>query len=122
MRRVVIYAAVVMLSTLGVEAGATLPASATVLFNQPAARVCIGHTFKVGVWYQQFSGGSRKYRVTVRNPSGKVVLYRHGRAPTSRWIFWHVRAGEVGRYHTVYRIIVSGRWKPYRAATAAHHC
>ena len=37
---------------------------AVVLVNQPAARVCTGHTFRVGVWYQR-SGGSRAYRVAV---------------------------------------------------------
>ena len=122
MRKVVVYAAVTMLTTFGVLVGTAVPASATVLFNQPVARVCIGHTFKVGVWYQSFSGGSRKYRVTVRNPDGTVVLYQTGKAPTSRWRFWHVPAREAGTYRTVYRIIVSGSWKPYRATTTARHC
>jgi hypothetical protein len=110
-----------MLATVGIVVGTTVPASASVLFNVPAARVCVGHTFKVGVWYQQ-SGGSRKYRVTVRNPHGTVVLYKHGEAPTLRWRYWHVRARDAGRYHTVYRTIVSGKWKPYRAVTKAHRC
>jgi hypothetical protein len=118
----VAYAAVTVLMAVGVALGTMAPASATVLINQPAARVCIGHRFKVGVWYQQSSGGSRRYRVTVRNPHGTVVLSRHGRAPSAHWLFWHVRASQVGTYHTVYRTIVGGKWRPYRATTKAHHC
>src|SRR5690348_4939943 len=34
-----------------------------VLINQPASRVCAGNRFTVGVWYQQFSGGSRALSV-----------------------------------------------------------
>jgi hypothetical protein len=55
-----------------------------VLINQPASRVCAGNRFTVGVWYQQFSGGSRAYRVLVYNPSGTLIFYRSGLAsPTA---------------------------------------
>jgi hypothetical protein len=96
---------------------------AVVLVNQPAARVCTGKTFKVGVWYQQ-SGGSRAYRVAVYNPRGHRIFYRHGRAPLGNWKFWRIRAWRAGTYRTVY----SGHWKKptvwtkYRAKTRSRHC
>lgn len=97
---------------------------ATVLVNQPVSSVCVGKTFKVGVWYQQFSGGSRAYRVAVYNPAGKRILYRHGRAPSARWRFWKVRPEMVGKYHTVYsgHWRSAAKWSRYRATTRAHRC
>jgi hypothetical protein len=94
------------------------------LVNQPASSVCIGKTFTVGVWYQQFSGGSRSYRVDVYSPRGVRVLYKHGRAPSSNWTFWNVRAKLPGKYRTVYWTHpgTSPRWAPYRAKTMAHRC
>jgi hypothetical protein len=105
------------------QASATAAAPATVLVNQPAAAVCVGKTFKVGVWYQQ-SGGSRAYRVAVYNPRGVRVFYRHGSAPTAHWSFWRVRAKLAGTYLTTY----SGHWKKatvwtkFRVRTRARHC
>jgi hypothetical protein len=97
---------------------------AMVLVNQPAATVCVGATFKVGVWYQQFSGGSRAYRVAVYNPAGKRILYRHGRAPSAQWKFWKIRPKLVGKYHTVYsgHWHSASKWSKYRATTRAHRC
>lgn len=100
------------------------PADAMVLVNQPASSVCVGHTFKVGVWYQQYSGGSRAYRVAVYGPAGKRLLYKHGRAIAAHWRFWKVRAARPGKYHTVY----SGhwrhpkRWDHYKVTTKASRC
>ena len=82
-------------------------APSVVLVNQPAASVCVGRKFTVGVWYQQISGGSRAYRVAVYGPAGKRLLYKHGRASSAHWRFWKVRAARPGKYHTVY----SGHWK-----------
>jgi hypothetical protein len=98
---------------------------AVVLVNQPAARVCTGHTFKVGVWYQR-SGGSPAYRVAVYNPRGRRIFYRHGAASSARWKFWRIRAWRAGTFRTVY----SGHWNPgkpsswvkYRARTRSRRC
>lgn len=97
---------------------------AMVLVNQPVARVCVGATFKVGVWYQQFSGGSRAYRVAVYNPAGRRILYRHGRAPSAHWKFWKIRPKLAGKYHTVYsgHWHSASKWSKYRATTRAHRC
>jgi hypothetical protein len=94
-----------------------------VLVNQPASRVCVGNKFTVGVWYQQFSGGSRAYRVLVYNPSWKLIFYRKGYASATAWKFWHIRAWRVGNYHTTYKLKnSSGHWVKYRATTRSHRC
>ena len=94
-----------------------------VLINQPASRVCVGKTFTVGVWYQQFSGGSRAYRILVYNPSWKLIFYRSGLASPTAWKFWHIRARRLGKYHTTYKLKdSSGRWFKYRAVTLSHRC
>ena len=74
-----------------------------------ASSVCVGKIFKVGVWYQQFSGDSRRYRVAVYNPGWRRVLYKRGRAPSSHWRFWRVRTTRTGKYHTVYRTRYQGK-------------
>jgi hypothetical protein len=94
-----------------------------VLINQPASRVCAGNRFTVGVWYQQFSGGSRAYRVLVYNPSGTLIFYRSGLASPTAWALWHIRASRVGNYHTTYKVKnSSGQWFKYRTATWSHRC
>jgi hypothetical protein len=105
------------------QKAALMMAPDVVLVNQPASRVCTGNRFTVGVWYQQFSGGSRAYRVLVFNPSGKLILYRRGYASPAAWTFWHVRATRVGNYHTTYKVKnSSGQWSRYRTVTRSHHC
>jgi hypothetical protein len=97
---------------------------AMVLVNQPFSTVCVGRSFRVGVWYQQLSGGSRAYRVAVYNPRGRRILYKHGRAPSGQWKFWSIHPKLTGRYHTVY----SGHWKQqsvwtkYRVTTRSRQC
>ena len=83
---------------------ATGTASATVLVNQPAASVCEGHTFQVGVWYQSYSGGSRHYRVRVYNPRGVKILDKRGFASAVSWRFWTIRTHRVGRFTTIYNL------------------
>jgi len=96
---------------------------AVVLVNQPVSRVCAGHRFTVGVWYQSFSGGSRAYRVAVYNPKGRLVFWTKGRAPSPAWRFWHVRAWRTGKFRTVYHTKnSSGRWIRYAATTTSRTC
>jgi hypothetical protein len=102
--------------------GVATPAMAQVLVNQPASRVCVSRTFKVGVWYQDFTGGSRAYRLDVYGPGGSRILHKHGDASATAWKFWHVRATRTGKYRTVYFTRSKGAWHPYRAATKAHRC
>src|SRR5262249_46351805 len=99
-------------------------APAVVLVNQPVGSVCVGRTFRVGVFYQQYSGGSRAYRVAVYNRRGGRPLYRHGRGSSARWKFWTIRPKLIGVYRTVY----SGHWRhpdvwtKYRATTRSKRC
>ena len=115
-----------------VQSGATGPGEgggpgvtpSVVLVSQPPASVCAGHRFRVGVWYQRISGGSRAYRVAVSGPRHRRFFYRHGRAPSARWRFWRVLAGRAGRYVTRYYTHRPGStlWTVYRAITIANRC
>jgi hypothetical protein len=113
-------ACVVTLAVLAVLFGTVGPARADVLVNQPASSVLVGNTFRVGVWYQQFSGGSRWYSVAVYNPAGHRVLNERGYAPSAHWRFWKIRAQMAGKYLTVYRGITNGKAWAYRVITRAH--
>jgi hypothetical protein len=103
---------------------ARLSAPAVVLINQPAARICVGHTFTVGVWFQQLSGGSRAYRIAVSGPRHRRFFYRHGTARSSSWRFWKIRAGRRGKYRTLYfsHRPGSAKWSKYTAMTRARRC
>jgi hypothetical protein len=57
---------------------------------------------QVGVWYQQYSGGTRHYWVGVYDPDGRLVFSRTGSASPAHWTFWHVKASRRGHYHTLY--------------------
>ena len=99
-------------------------APGVVLINQPARSVCAGHKFRVGVWFQQFSGGSRAYRIAISGPRHRRFFYRHGLAPASRWRFWRVTAGRAGQYRVRYsgHRPGSARWTTYLAITRARRC
>jgi len=79
-------------------------ASAIVMVSSPRShvRVDVGH-IRPAVWYRDWDGGPRAYRVRVINPRGHVVFARHGRAPM-RWRTWSVTPHLVGTYRTVYRV------------------
>ena len=101
---------------------AAAPASADVLVEIPRSQVCVGDQFRVGVWYQEFSGGPRTYRLRVTGPSGHVVLSKHGKA-TVHWKYWHVTADAAGVHKTLYRPGrgVEDQWH-IRARTRATRC
>jgi|SRR5680860_314439 len=95
--------AVVLGALLVAGSGFFAPASADVLISAPQSRVCVGKTIKVGVWYQSYSGGPRRYRIKVYGPNGGVVFSKSGRARSDRWTYWRVPARRLGTYQTVYR-------------------
>jgi hypothetical protein len=107
-----------------VTASARPSAPAVVLINQPPRSVCAGHKFRVGVWFQRISGGSRAYRVVVTGPRHRRFFYRAGNAPTGHWRFWHVLAGRKGSYVTVYSGHQPGSsmWSRFRSVTRARRC
>ena len=95
----------------------------TVLVNQPPSTVCVGTKLTVGVWYQQFSGGSRAYRIHVYDPSWALIFKRHGWASPAAWKLWHIHAGRVGKYHTTYTLKnSSGQWFKYPVVTRSRRC
>jgi hypothetical protein len=95
-----------------------------VLINQPVRTVCTGHAFKVGVWFQRISGGSRAYRIAVSGPLHRRLFYRAGKAPSSHWRFWRVLAGRSGKYRTVYSSHRPGskKWSRFVARMRARRC
>ncbi|HET9896038.1 MAG TPA: hypothetical protein VFQ44_14010 [Streptosporangiaceae bacterium] len=95
-----------------------------VLVNQPAASLCAGHKFKVGVWYQSLSGGSRAYRISIWGPAHRRFFYRQGKASPEHWKFWHVLAGRRGRYRVVYSGHKPGsaKWTKFPLVVHAKHC
>ncbi len=97
---------------------------AVVLVNQPVSSVCAGHKFTVGVWYQQISGGSRAYRISIWGPRHRRFFYRYGLASARDWRYWHVKAGRKGRYRVVYSGHQPGRkkWSRYQAIVRARRC
>jgi hypothetical protein len=75
-------------------------ASSEVLVNAPAARGCLGNSIDVGVWHKQTSP-ERGYRVTIFDPTGRVVFSRAGLA-TDTWQIWHYLPRRTGLFRTVY--------------------
>ncbi len=99
-------------------------APAVVLINQPVNSLCSGHRFRVGVWYQSFSGGSRAYRISIWGPRHIRFFYRHGLASAKHWRFWMVKAGRRGRYRIVYsgHRPGSAKWTRFQVIIHARHC
>lgn len=95
-----------------------------VLVNQPVSSVCTGHRFKVGVWYQSFSGGSRAYRIAIWGPRHIRFFYRSGLATAKHWRFWMVTAGRRGRYRIVYSGHRPGskKWTKFQIFVHARRC
>ncbi|HEY3021488.1 MAG TPA: hypothetical protein VGJ32_14920 [Solirubrobacteraceae bacterium] len=65
-------------------------ASADVLVNDPGHSIRCGHSLRVGVWYQQFSGGPRWARISIETPGGKVLMRLRVTA-TTHWRYWSYR-------------------------------
>ena len=111
-----------MISGSAAVAATATPASATVLVNYPGTSVKVGHTFKVGDWYQQASGGSRWYSTSVYNPSGSRVLHKTGYASSSSWKLWNIKAIRTGNYKVRYDIGQgNGHYLSFWYTVRSHH-
>ena len=82
----------------------TVPAHATVLYSAPKRQVCVHDegAVRIGYWFQEHSGGSRRVNFRVRNPEGDI--YRATRRATTQWRYFRFGTVHVG----VYRIKMSG--------------
>src|SRR5437763_15510804 len=78
-------------------------ASAVVMISSPRSHVVVntGH-IRPAVWYRDWDGGSRVYRVRVINPRGHVIFARHGIAPKQSRTS-SVTPHLLGVYNTAYR-------------------
>ena len=109
-------ALLVSVVALALGAVTATPAEAVVLVSAPPRTAFCLDRIKLGVWYQAYSGGSRRYRVAVFNPAGRRVFLRTGIAPSSRWRIFRFRPIDYpgvrfgwSRYRVVYRNPTWGR-------------
>ena len=103
------------LALLAAAAVATKGADAapSVQVRIPVSRVCINTIggIKLGVRWNGI--GPRRFRVSLYDPSGKVLLARHGLARRV-WKRWAYRPTLGGVYRTVYTLI--GHTRRYRTS------
>jgi hypothetical protein len=93
------------------------------LITTPPARVCHYHRFTVGVWAQPgTSWANRRYVVNVYNPHWVRVLHQVGHAPTDHWLYWHPKAWQLGKYHTIYKTWHNGVLYRSKYVTRSHRC
>jgi hypothetical protein len=117
-------AATIVILIFAVSGVTATTASAVVLVNRPVSRICAGHRFTVGVWYQSISGGSRAYRISIWGPRHVRFFFRHGVASAKHWRFWKVKAGRRGRYRIVYSGHRPGakKWTKFQMFVHARRC
>lgn len=88
---------------VGIALASAGSAGAAVLVNYDGGTIHLGQSLRLGVWYQSFSGGPRKYWEGVWSvPQHKWIFQHYGTAPARGWQFWHVKPAKRGEYHTVY--------------------
>jgi hypothetical protein len=97
------------------------PASATVLINYPGTSVKVGHTFTVGDWFQQWSGGSRWFTTNVYSPTGARIFHEVGYAPSAHWDLWAIKAARTGTYRVMYEVRRHGGRDAYAWYTVTSH-
>ena len=104
---------VALLAAAAVGSGGAGAAAASVQVRIPVNRVCTNTIggIKLGVRWNGI--GSRRFRVRLYDPSGKVVLARHGLA-TRAWKRWAYRPTLGGVYRTVY--MLPGLTRRYRTS------
>ena len=85
--------------------GAPVPskaASSDILISAVPSNVCLGSSFKVGVMYRAWAGGTNHYSIEIYNPSHRLVFYRVGKALNLKWKEWRITPATSGRYKTIY--------------------
>ena len=107
----VAVAAVAAASVGSRSAGAV---AASVQVRAPAARVCTNTVAGIKLGVRWNGVGLRRYRVRLYDPSGKVVLARHGLAARA-WKRWSYRPTLGGVYRTVYAL--PGITRRYRTSS-----
>jgi hypothetical protein len=95
--------ALATVSGAGAVLATATPASADVLVNYDGGTIHLWQSMRVGVWYQQSSGGSKGYWAGVWSVSAhKWIFTRSGYASATGWKYWSVKPPKRGKYHTVY--------------------
>ena len=111
-RLIVLVAATATVAAAGSSGAGAVTAG--VQARVPAARVCLNTIDGIRLGVRWNGVGSRRFRVRLYDPSGKVVLARHGLA-TRAWKRWAYRPTLGGAYRTVYTL--PGRTRRYRTSS-----
>src|SRR5439155_7213284 len=91
------------LAVSGGTAIATSHRATDVLVQPPESRRYVGDLMTFGVWYQSYSGGPRRYSLSVYSPRGRRVFYVAG-AATTKWRIYRYAPQDVGLYRTVFTL------------------
>jgi len=105
---------VALLAAAAVGSGGAGARAATVQVRIPVSRVCIDTIDGIKLGVRWNGSGSRRFRVRLYDPNGKVVLARHGLA-TRAWKRWAYRPTRGGVYRTVYTL--PGRARRYSTSS-----
>ena len=77
-------------------------ARADVLVVYPGWKGCVDQRFRVGVSYDEATGGARRFDIRIFDPSGEMVWSREGKAE-ARGASWSYRPRRAGYYSISYR-------------------
>jgi hypothetical protein len=105
---------VALLAAAAVASGGAGAAAASVQVRIPAAHVCINTIGGIKLGVRWNGVGARRFGVRLYDPTGKVVLARHGLASRA-WRRWAYRPTLGGVYRTVYTL--PGRTLRYRTSS-----
>ena len=111
-RLIVLVAATATVAAAGSSGAGAVTAG--VQARVPAARVCLNTIGGIKLGVRWTGTGTRRFRVSLYDPNGKVVLARHGLA-TRAWKRWAYRPTLGGVYRTVYTL--PGLTRRYRTSS-----
>src|SRR5260370_13573912 len=58
-------------------------APAVILINQPLSSLCVGNKFTFGVWYQEISGGSSTFTISLSGTRTIICSLRLAQPPST---------------------------------------
>jgi hypothetical protein len=94
---------VIALVLTGFVVTSALPARADVLVSAPKEKACFQAGIKVGVWYQEYSGGPKWFDIhIIRKSNGKLVWSKSGMATAAHWKYWTYYPDWIGKFRVVY--------------------
>jgi hypothetical protein len=96
------HPACIAAGALVVALAAPAVAAARVLVHSPQPVIRCGKPIRTGVWYQSFSGGSRKATIRISTSAGTTVYSKRLQATATRWRYFLYRPRCGRRYVVTY--------------------